>query len=143
MQHRHSFVPNSSRATRERIVMMADISVTTPSPDAAAEIGIRDWPQQAKKGTWDETSAEGQTLVRYVLDGKGTLEIEDMTDSSKQTTNVAPGTLIEISGGANLSWTSDQEMIILTPGFEEGGTLLIVAAAVVILFGALIAGVGS
>jgi hypothetical protein len=34
-------------------------------------------------------------------------------------------------------------MILLTPGFEEGGKLLGVAALMVIVCGALIAGVGS
>jgi hypothetical protein len=121
---------------------MADVSITTPSSDAAVQMGIREWPQQLKKGSWDETSAEGQTLVRYVLDGEGILEIE-AAESPKRTTNLTPGTLVEVSGDASLSWRAEGEMIILTPGFEEGGKFLGVAVAVIIIFGALVAGVGS
>ena len=122
---------------------MADVSIRTPSSDAAAQMGIREWPQQLKKGAWEESSSEGQTLVRYVLDGTGSLEVMDVESSTTSTTKLSPGTLVEISGEASLSWNSDGDMIILTPGFEEGGTFLAVAAGVVVLFGALLAGVGS
>jgi hypothetical protein len=121
---------------------MAVVSVTTPSPDAAADLGIRDWPQQLKKGSWSEASDPGQTLVRYVLDGTGTVEIE--SNQSSKSSVLGPGTLIEVTGEAHLSWeASSSEMILLTPGFEERGKLLGVAALMVIVCGALIAGVGS
>ena len=124
-------------------LFMTDVSVTTPSPDAAADIGIRDWPQQLKTGSWIDASRPGQT-VRYVLDGTGTVEIVTNNDSTAKSYAVGPGTLIEVTGEAKLSWeASSSEMILLTPGFEEGGKLLGVAALMVIVCGALIAGVGS
>jgi hypothetical protein len=142
LQPRRSFaVP--ARMMERSVLRMADISVTTPSSDAAAERGIREWSQQLKKGSWEETSSEGQTLIRYVLDGNGVLEIDSAESSRKRTTNLTPGTLVEVSGDASLSWSAEGEMIILTPGFEEGGKLLGVAAAAIVIFGALLAGVGS
>jgi hypothetical protein len=82
--------------------------------------------------------SDGKTLVRYVLDGKGTVTIND--DQKK---NVGPGALLEVSGPASLVWEAKSEMIVLTPGFEEGGKLIGVALALVAMCGALVAGVGS
>jgi quercetin dioxygenase-like cupin family protein len=76
--------------------------------------------------------------VRYVLDGKGTVTIND-----DQRKNVGPGSLLEVSGPASLVWEASSEMIVLTPGFEEGGKLIGVALALVVMCGALIAGVGG
>lgn len=122
-------------------LLMADVSVTSPSPDDAAAMGIREWPQQLKKGSWEEKSNEGQTLVRYVLDGTGVLEIE--TDDLPKTTNkLSSGTLVEVSGESSLSWRADDEMIILTPGFEEGGKFIGVILVMLLTFGALLAGGG-
>jgi hypothetical protein len=139
----HQFA-TSRKAYHPTTIFMTDVSVTTPSPDAAAEMGIRDWPQQLKKGSWTDASGPGQTLVRYVLDGTGTVEIVTNNDSITKSSTIGPGTLIEVTGEAKLSWeSSSSEMILLTPGFEEGGKLLGVAALMVIVCGALIAGVGS
>ena len=131
---------------------MGDIKITNPSPDSAAEMGIRDWPQQLKKGTWDENAGEGQTLVRYVLDGTGSLEIttgatndgndDDSSPKTTTTNKLAPGTLIEVTGESTLSWRADDEIIILTPGFEEGGKFLGVLALMVVSFVALLASGG-
>lgn len=85
-----------------------------------------------------ETVSEGQTLVRYVLDGKGSL-----TTDEGQRVSVNPGSLIEVTGPGSMSWETSSEMLVLTPGFEEGGKLAGVALALVVLCGALIAGVGS
>jgi hypothetical protein len=135
---------SSRKAYQPTTLFMTDVSVTTPSPDAAADMGIRDWPQQLKKGSWTDASGPGQMLVRYVLDGTGTVEIVTIHDSITKLSTVGPGTLIEVTGEAKLSWeASSSEMILLTPGFEEGGKLLGVAALMVIVCGALIAGVGS
>jgi hypothetical protein len=136
-----SFGLSAGSVNRIRHLSMAQVSITLPSPDEAASMGVRDWPQQSKKGFWTETASEGQTLVRYVLDGTGYVKI-DADETSKQTTQLAPGTLIEITGEATLSWNTPGEMIILTPGFEEGGKLLGVAAALIVVCGALIAGFG-
>jgi hypothetical protein len=56
---------------------------------------------------------------------------------------VGPGALLEVSGPASLVWEAKSEMIVLTPGFEEGGKLIGVALALVVMCGALVAGVGS
>ena len=121
---------------------MAEITITTPSSDDASDMGIREWPQTLKRGEWEEFSEEGQLLVRYILDGTGTLDVED-SEAAKRSIKVKPGTLVEVSGEAILSWKAEGEVIVLTPGFEEGGTFLGVAVAVIILFGTLLAGVGS
>lgn len=124
------------------------VRVTTPSPDIAAGMGIREWPQQFKSGSWKEevSSSSDTTLVRYVLEGTGTVDISSTSEGENKSYKVRPGTLLEVSGPATLSWTTttkDGEMIILTPNYEEGGTFLGVVAALVVLCGALIAGVGS
>jgi hypothetical protein len=67
------------------------------------------------------------------LDGTGSLSV-----NGGGTINVGPGTLIEISGDASIEWVAPGEMVVLTLGFEEGGKLLIVAAAFVVLCGSLI-----
>lgn len=117
-------------------VKLAKISF--PSVSDAAEMGIREWPQQTKSGSWEGLSKDGDILVRYVLDGKGTLKIEE---NGKQTwSKLQPGTLIEVKGEALLSWTAaSAEMIILTPTFEEGGVFFAVAAIVTMTFIALLA----
>lgn len=117
---------------------MVDVSVRTPSQEEAEKLGIREWPQQAKSGSFQESCQEGEKLVRYVLDGQGKVEVLD-SEESKQI-SVAPGLLLEVSGEATLNWevTSD-EMIVLTPGFEQLGLFAGVAVALVVLLGALIA----
>ena len=134
---------------------MVDISITNPSPDDAADMGIRDWPQQVKKGYWEERCTEGEPpLVRYVLDGTGTLDIStssyDTTSMKKTSQILSPGTLIEISNvdegeSVNLLWQANEgeDMIILTPGFEQGGIFIGAIVAMILTFVALIAGVGQ
>ena len=119
---------------------MATVEVKTPSQEEAETMGIREWPQQAKsKGSFVESSKEGQTLVRYVLDGQGSVEIQDSDDQS-QTIPVKPGSLLEVTGEATLSWdVTTKEMILLTPGFEQMGIFAGVALALVVLLGALVA----
>jgi hypothetical protein len=50
--------PRGSFATsyrRHRIVpLFASVKVTNPSQEEATELGIREWPQQLKKGSWTE-----------------------------------------------------------------------------------------
>ena len=136
----HGFIPPSQRPVLSSYFgrYMADVTVSQPSSDAAAAQGIREWPQQTKKGTWREDSEDGEILTRYVLEGTGTVEIEEQGNA--KSFQVAPGTLIEVDGKAALSWAAtSSEMIILTPGFEQGGVFAAVAAVVLILFGSLIA----
>ena len=119
------------------------ISVSVPSQAKCEELGVREWPQQSKKGIWNEEVAPENSLVRYVLEGSGSLEISQ-DDATSQVISVTPGTLVEIGAGTpnlQLEWKSEQsEMILLTPGFEEGGVLLGALAGIVVLFGALLTG---
>lgn len=110
----------------------SNVIVTNPTPENAAEMGIRDWPQQLKTGSWEETIKENETVVRYVLDGTGTLCIRNNGSEKKQ--NVGPGTLIEATGECGLIWEvkNNEEMIILTPTYEEGGTFLAVVVCLII-----------
>ena len=127
--------PKSPRLAATQLCMGKIQSLT---PNEAADMGIRDWPQQAKQGQWTESCGEGQTLVRYILDGKGTVEIND--DPPKP---VAPGTLVEVDGEASLTWSAATELIVLTPGFEEGGKLIAVAGLLIVVCGAaLLLGTG-
>lgn len=51
---------------------------------------------------------------------------------------------MEVDGEATLKWEVDGEgMIVLTPGFEEGGKLAMVGAFFVVLCAALLAGSGG
>mmetsp|Transcript_13825 Transcript_13825/g.28533 ORF Transcript_13825/g.28533 Transcript_13825/m.28533 type:complete len:196 (+) Transcript_13825:154-741(+) len=120
-------------------LMMSRIRTSVPSQAKCEELGVREWPQQSKKGSWSENVPPENSLFRYVLEGSGSLEIDD------QTLSVTPGTLVEIQEGSpelRLDWTSDtEEMILLTPGFEEGGVFLGVIAGILVLFGVLLSGV--
>lgn len=125
-----SFSPIQSKVLLRRPIspLFATVSITTPSPDDAADMGIREWPQQTKNaGSWSETVDDGESLVRYVLDGTGSVSIDGQVNS------VGPGSLIEVTGQATLDWTGKEAMIILTPGYEQTGLLVGVAALLVIL----------
>ena len=119
---------------------MANIDFQSPSPEEAADMGIRDWPQQFKTENWSEFVAEDATLIRYILSGTGSVEITDEDLAFTRSKEVGPGSLLQVTGPATLKWTVNDELIVLTPGFEQGGLLAGVAAAVIVLFGALIAG---
>ena len=146
------------------------VDLQTPSPEEATALGIREWPQQVKsKGTsWSESVEPDRTVLRYILDGTGTVEIHPslvqeeettttrMTRTTRRTTSSPPrtptavrlvvkvqtGNLIQVQGPATLHWTAQEEIILLTPGFEEGGLFVSVLVAVLVLFGTLI-GMGT
>jgi len=100
------------------------IDVSFPSPEEAADMGARDWPQQAKSGIWSDNVKSGG--VRYVLDGSGTVS------DGKGETRVGPGALVTVLDDCSLEWTCEAgEMIILTPSFEEGPLLAAVAAVLI------------
>jgi hypothetical protein len=82
-------------------------------------------------GGWSESVGDGETLVRYVLDGTGSVTIVDEDDGG-QTSAVRSGSLVEVTGIATVKWTVDDDMIILTPGYEELG-LFVGAAALLLL----------
>ena len=123
---------------------MAKIRITTPSSDVAVEMGMREWPQQVQQGRWSEFVPSETTVIRYVLEGSGTLEIVDEDQAQAQSTSLVPGTLIEVTGTASLQWSTlpdTTDMILLTPNFEQGGLLMGVVVSIIALFGALLAGV--
>jgi len=123
---------------------MANVKVSNPSSDTTAEMGMTEWPQQTKSKSWEETSAFGETMVRYVLDGRGSLEIRERTTNEAATSvrtrkeKLEPGTLVEVSGEVSLFWNVKEEIIILSPGYEEGGKLIAVAAILILFLGFLI-----
>uniref|UniRef100_A0A7S4AEF7 Uncharacterized protein n=1 Tax=Pseudo-nitzschia australis TaxID=44445 RepID=A0A7S4AEF7_9STRA len=127
--------------------LRTDVSV--PSQAECESLGVREWPQQSKKGSWTETVAPGKSLVRYVLEGTGSLKI--VTGDGTKPISVKPGILVEVETGGDASssavelvWACDancSEMILLTPGFEESGVFLGVVAGILVLFGVLLSGV--
>ena len=126
------------------------VEITFPTPEEAASMGIRDWPQQFHSKTWSDRVSEGGIATRYVLDGKGRLTIDYYDDNNvKQRINnqrVYPGTLVEVDGEANLLWEVDNEregIIILTPNYEEGGKLLIVGGVLAVFCAGLLIGSGG
>lgn len=126
------------------------VEITFPTPDDAASMGIRDWPQQFHSSTWTDTVSEGSIATRYVLDGKGRLTIDYYDDNGEmqriKNQRVYPGTLVEVDGEANLLWEVDDEkegMVILTPGYEEGGKLLLVGGILALFCAGLLVGAGG
>mmetsp|Transcript_27972 Transcript_27972/g.55936 ORF Transcript_27972/g.55936 Transcript_27972/m.55936 type:complete len:204 (+) Transcript_27972:139-750(+) len=126
------------------------VEITFPTAEDAASMGIRDWPQKFYSSSWSESVADGQIVTRYVLDGKGRVDIQYLDPYSGETANrkerVYPGTLVEVEGEATLVWDVDNDkvgMIVLTPEFEEGGKLILVAGFLVALIAGLVAGTGG
>lgn len=143
-----------------------NVIVTTPSQIECESMGVREWPQRIKgRGTSTETAKPGTELVRYILEGEGSLVVDTMegndhnnsddeitqrtttTKSNKRKKQsqavsriiVRPGNLIRITGPATLTWeVSSVDMIILTPGYEQGGLLLVVAGGLIALVTTLI-----
>jgi len=110
---------------------------SVPSQERCVELGIRDWPQTTKSGeSWSEEVQEGQNLTRYILQGSGTVSV----NSVNKKFNV--GVLLEVEGPASLEWKRDassDSVIILTPGFENGGLFAAALVGFVALCGALVA----
>ncbi|GAX26567.1 hypothetical protein FisN_21Lu075 [Fistulifera solaris] len=117
------------------------IRFTTPCQSEAESLGIREWPQQARsKGSFEEVSREGQTLVRYVLDGEAKVTVVKQNIPQKETFIMRPGSLLEVRGEAKLTWqVESEEMILLTPSFEQLGLFTGVILGFVMVMGALIA----
>lgn len=126
------------------------VEITFPSPDEAASMGIRDWPQQFYSKSWSETIAEGAIATRYILEGKGRVTIDYYNDSGEMqrinNQRVYPGTLVEVDGEANLYWEVDDEkdgIIVLTPSYEEGTKLLLVGGFFIVFCAGLLIGSGG
>jgi len=113
-------------------------------------MGIREWPQQFHDSTWTDSVAEGSIATRYVLSGKGRLTIDYYDDAGERkrikNQRVYSGTLVEVDGEAELVWEVDdakEGMIVLTPGYEEGGLLLLVGGGLVLFCAGLLIGSGG
>ena len=126
------------------------VEITFPTPDDAASMGIRDWPQQYHSKTWSDSVAEGGIATRYILEGTGRVTIDYYDDDDKpqriKNQRVYPGTLVEVDGEANLTWEVDDKdkgIIVLTPGYEEGGKLLIGGGAFLVFIAGLLIGGGG
>ena len=124
----------------------AIVTITNLSPEKAANMGIRDWPQQVRSGYWTEKVKEDQTIVRYILDGNVNLSYSAPGKKNKEKQKIVPGTLVEVTGKHNLVWETEgesNEIILLTPTYEEVGKLAVTAILLISLCIALISGLGG
>ncbi|KAL9183968.1 hypothetical protein ACHAXT_002054 [Thalassiosira profunda] len=142
--------PSSSCLGNALAAASKPVEITFPTPDAAAEIGIRDWPQQYHSSTWTDDVPEGGIATRYILEGRGRVTIDYMDDNGERqrmgNQRVYPGTLVEVDGEAKLLWEVDdanEGMIVLTPSYEEGGKLLLVGGFLLVFCAGLLVGAGG
>ena len=126
---------------RPRRTALKSIKVTYLEPDAAAEMGVREWPFSDRKDGAEETVPAG--AQRYVLKGTGTVECSDYAggvgDDEPQT--VGPGSLVECEAQTNLKWNGD--FTVLTPSFEDWTEYLSTVAILILFFGFLLANAGN
>jgi len=152
-----STTARSSRSSPSLVLLYATPKYTMPSQQESVELGIRDWPQQTKSSSWSEEAKEGQTLIRYILQGSGTVTVTvtglaagsgsggNSNSNSNQPKKFNTGMLLEVEGPVSLEWNINKDdaeggdVIILTPGYEN--TSLFVGAIVgfVAMVGALVA----
>ncbi|CAM9291332.1 unnamed protein product [Heterosigma akashiwo] len=123
----------------ESSLALGAVKVSAPTPEEAAKMGAREWPQNIRKGAWSEDVGEGK--VRYVLQGEGTLDVMESAVQESSSFQVGPGTLVEVESECTLNWNINdtEEMVILTPGYEDGKALIGIAALFAIGLGALVA----
>ena len=119
------------------------VTISTPSQAECKAMGVREWPQQIKRGIWEEQTAETE-VVRYVLEGKGFVVVADPIDGTTNKQVIQSGTLVSVTGPAVLKWqASTKDMVILTPSYEQGGLLLAVGGGLVALLATLILATSS
>ena len=132
--------PTPARA-QPRCTALRSIKVTYIEPDAAAEMGVREWPFSDRADGAEETVPAG--TQRYVLKGTGTVECSDYAggvgDDEPQT--VGPGSLVECEAQTNLKWNGD--FTVLTPSFEDWTEYLSTVAILILFFGFLLANAGN
>jgi hypothetical protein len=117
----HVIVRNNNVRAHSAHILHAVPKYTMPSQEESVELGIREWPQQTKSSSWTDDAKEGQTLVRYILQGSGTVTV-----NGKDSRRFMTGMLMEVEGPVTLEWEKDdgEDVIILTPGYENGGLLV-------------------
>jgi hypothetical protein len=130
----------------------SSVEISFPTPNAAADMGIRDWPQIYHPSSWTESvkNNEGAILTRYILDGRGRVTIDYVDNNTGQSCRIInkqrvyPGTLVEVTGGeATLIWDVDDPkngMIVLTPNYEEGSKLVLVGGFLLVFCVGLVIG---
>ena len=137
------------RTVRSLLTPLHESMVEVKRPDEAEWVrvrGAREWPQQVKQGKWSETVDSGKLVARYILDGRGsvavTLYTNDGASKNKEPVyhELVPGSFLEAMGPATLEWEADDQILLLTPGYEQGSLFAAVAALFVVLCGALITG---
>ena len=138
-------LPHIALTTRPTSCCLAvTVTTSTPSQEECEALGVREWPQQIKKGGWTEEAAPDVELVRYILEGKGTLVVTDDDTTNQKQQSLQPGTMVTVTGPATLKWqASTKDMILLTPSYEQGGLLVVVGGGLVVLMAALIAATSS
>ena len=120
------------------------IKVTYIEPDAAAEMGVREWPFSDRKDGAEETVPAG--AQRYVLKGTGTVECSDYAGGvgGRRASNGRPGSLVECEAQTNLRWRCEEgQFTVLTPSFEDWTEYLSTVAILVLFFGFLLANAGN
>ena len=126
---------------RPRRTALKSIKVTYIEPDAAAEMGVREWPFSDRKDGAEETVPAG--AQRYVLKGTGTVECSDYAGGvgDDEPQSVGPGSLVECEAQTNLKWNGD--FTVLTPSFEDWTEYLSTVAILILFFGFLLANAGN
>ena len=129
------------RARPRRSTALKSIKVTYIEPDAAAEMGVREWPFSDRKDGAEETVPAG--AQRYVLKGTGTVECSDYAGGvgDDEPQSVGPGSLVECEAQTNLKWNGD--FTVLTPSFEDWTEYLSTVAILILFFGFLLANAGN
>ena len=137
----------ASRSDKKK-ASSSSVEISFPTPNAAADMGIRDWPQIYHPSSWTESVNEGAILTRYILDGRGRVSIDYVDNSTGKSRRIEkqrvyPGTLVEVDGEATISWDVDDPktgMIVLTPNYEEGGKLALVGGFLIVFCVGLLIG---
>ena len=126
---------------RPRRTALRSIKVTYIEPDAAAEMGVREWPFSDRADGAEETVPAG--TQRYVLKGTGTVECSDYAGGvgDDEPQSVGPGSLVECEAQTNLKWNGD--FTVLTPSFEDWTEYLSTVAILILFFGFLLANAGN
>ena len=132
--------PTPARAQPRRTALRS-IKVTYIEPDAAAEMGVREWPFSDRADGAEETVPAG--TQRYVLKGTGTVECSDYAGgvAEDEPKSVGPGSLVECEAQTNLKWNGD--FTVLTPSFEDWTEYLSTVAILILFFGFLLANAGN
>ena len=74
-------------------------------------MGIRDWPQQVRRGPFEDVCDKG--ALRYVLEGCGTVTARG------QSISVTQNSLITVQEQCTLSWQpEEEEFVLLTPEYN-------------------------